>query len=115
MDPDNLTIDDLITLLKTLDNESIQIVDRDKNFEFRTKYNFELDVLIDTVRQLKKNELIKGPVKDDNPDRKHLLWIFRKKVRRIDCYIKLKIINKCKVAIVVSFHEWGLGGYNDGK
>ena len=115
MDPDKLTLDELLVLLKNLDDDAIQIIWRDKNLLFRFDNNMGVEEMKDAVRNLQKENYIDGPLEDENPSRKHLLWVFRKEVRKIDCYIKLKIINKCKVAIVVSFHEWGLGGENDGK
>ena len=105
MDPDNLTIDELIQVLKKIDYEHIQVIDRDKNKEFRNKYGLSITDTKDMIKQLKIEDLYKGPVEDDNPNRKHPVWIFIKNINLIRCYIKMKVINKCKVIIVISFHE----------
>ena len=105
MDPDNLTIDELIQVIKDLDYEHIQVIDRDKNKEFRDKYGISMTDAKDIIKCLKKEDLHEGPVDDDNPERKHPIWIFIKIINSIRCYIKIKAINKCKVIIVISLHE----------
>lgn len=105
MDIDNLTRDQLIEILHSLKDENIQVVDRDKNFAFRTLNNITITELKAEIRALEVRDIHRGPVADDNPDRDHPVWIFIKNLFNKRCYIKIKIINKGRVAIVISFHE----------
>lgn len=105
MNPDELSLEQLIKLLKNMTDEQIELIDRDKNVDFRLKHNISLTEEKEIIRHLDKKDYRQGPIDDDNPNRKHPLWIFIKEIKKINCYIKLKIINKCKVAIIISFHE----------
>ena len=105
MDPDKLTIADLIALLKTMGDDQFQMVPRFKNDEFRDLFNISIEEEIEAIKKLEEKDLHKGPLEDDNPNREHPVWIFIKKIWEIDCYIKIKIINHCRITIIISFHE----------
>lgn len=100
-----LTIDDVIDILKKCDDEHIQILPRDKNEDFMFANNITQTDAKQFIRGLTGRDLKNGPVPDRNPDRDYPLWIFKKSGFNNICYIKLKIINKGRVTIVVSFHE----------
>lgn len=105
LDIDHISLKQLLTILKDIDDKHIEILNRDKNFEFQYKYDLSKDQIVHEIKNLTINDYIDGPVQDDNPDRKHPLWIFKKYVQKVYCYIKLKLINKGRIVIVVSFHE----------
>ena len=112
MEPDKITIDELITLIGKLKQEQFDFVNRDKNIDFLEKHNLSIENEIEAIKQLNKHDLKEGPVEDDNPNRKHPVWIFIKKIWNIECYIKIKVINHCRVIIVISFHETESKGGN---
>ena len=105
MDLDALSIDEVINIIKSCDDEHIQILPRDKNESFMFANNITQTDAKDFIRKLTENDLTDGPVQDRDPNRKYPLWIFKKNGFNYLCYIKVKIINKGKVTIVVSFHE----------
>ena len=105
MNLDALSINDVIEIIKNCDDEHIQILPRDKNETFMFANNITQTDAKEFIRTLTGNDLKAGPVQDLNPERKHPLWIFKKNGLNRLCYIKVKIINKGKVTIVVSFHE----------
>ncbi len=105
LDIDHISLKQLLTILKDIDDKHIEILNRDKNFEFQYKYDLSKDQIVHEIKNLTISDYIDGPVQDDNPDRKHPLWIFKKYVQKVYCYIKLKLINKGRIVIVVSFHE----------
>ena len=105
MDPNNATIEEVIEVLKRLDDEHLQISDYYKTFDFLFYRNITQYDAKRAIRSLTNSDLFKGPVDDDNPKRNYPVWIFKKRIFNCRCYIKLKIINKGKVAIVISFHE----------
>ncbi|MBO4667580.1 MAG: type II toxin-antitoxin system MqsR family toxin [Bacilli bacterium] len=112
MEPDKITIDELITLIGELKQEQFDFVNRDKNIDFLEKHNLSIENEIEAIKQLNKHDLKEGSVEDDNPNRKHPVWIFIKKIWNIECYIKIKVINHCRVIIVISFHETESKGGN---
>ena len=100
-----LTIEDVLRIVKNADYKNIQIVRRFKNELFMAKRKIcELDI-IQAVKELEVTDLIAGPIEDDDANRKHPVWIFKKKAFKVMCYIKLKVINKNRTVIVISFHE----------
>lgn len=105
MDIDNISLFDLLVLLYKVPDERFEIIDREKNFEFRTRYNILVSDLYQVIRELTIDDYVKGPVPDDNPNRKHPVWIFKKKVFGYKCYIKIKLINEGRKVIVISFHK----------
>lgn len=106
MDVDSLTIDEVIDIVSHSSDEQIQILlNREKNEQFLSYNNITTADAKDFIRSLNKSDLDKGPVPDDNPERKHPVWIFKKNGFGHRCYIKIKIINKGKVTIVISLHE----------
>ena len=105
MKEESLTIDAVTRIVSGSDDESIQIVRRDKNEEFMYENNITESDAKNFVRSLTRQDLVDGPVEDYDPNRKHPLWIFKKFGFMHQCYIKLKIINKNRIVIVVSLHE----------
>lgn len=105
MDPNNATIEEVIEVLKRLDDEHLQISDYYKTIDFLFYHNITQYDAKRAIRSLTTSDLFKGPVDDDNPKRNYPVWIFKKHIFNCMCYIKLKIINKGKVAVVISFHE----------
>ena len=105
MNLDALTINDVIDIIKSCDDEHIQILPRDKNEDFMFANNITQTDAKEFIRTLTDEDLTDGPVEDKTPDRKYPLWIFKKNGFNKLCYIKVKIINKGRVTIVVSFHE----------
>lgn len=105
MNLDALSINDVIDIIKNCDDEHIQILPREKNEEFMFGNNITQTEAKEFIRTLTEDDLDDGPVEDKNPERKYPLWIFKKNGFTKMCYIKIKIINRGRVAIVVSFHE----------
>lgn len=105
MNIDALSINDVIEIIKSCDDEHIQILPRDKNEDFMFANNITQTDAKEFIRNLTDKDLTDGPVIDKNPNREHPLWIFKKNGFNKLCYIKVKIINKGRVTIVVSFHE----------
>ncbi len=105
MNPDNLTIYDVINLVRRLSNDQIVIIQREKNSEFMYRLGISEPDAKDYLRKLTVDDFFEGPLIDENPERKHFLWVFKKNVRGVLAYIKLKIINYGRIAIVISFHE----------
>ena len=105
MDIDILTRDELIDLLSKAKDDNIQLIDRDKNYDFRTTHNITIDDIKGVIKGLRVEDIVKGPVPDYNANRNHPLWIFKKLYIGMVVYIKIKVINKGKVIIVISFHE----------
>ena len=100
-----LTIEDVIRIIQDADDSHIEIIQRFKNLAFIIDYKLELDVIKEFIRKLETTDLVVGPIDDDNPNRKHPVWIFKKYGFGVMCYIKLKIINKNRTVIVISLHE----------
>lgn len=100
-----LTIDDVISIIKKAEDNSIQIVRRDKNDLFIYAKHIDETAIKLFLKLLTASDLVAGPLEDDDPNRKHPIWIFKKKGFGCICYIKLKIINKNRTIIVISFHE----------
>ena len=105
MNFDTLTISKVILIIRFCDNNHITIIRREKNLDFLYKNDIAIDQAKDFVRSLAIEDFVKGPLKDSNPTRKHPLWVFKKRGFDHICYIKLKIVNKRKETVVVSFHE----------
>ena len=105
MDIDSLTIDEVIETIRKCDDYNIEISMREKNAAFMYANNITDGDAKVFIRSLDKSDLVKGPVNDYNKERNHPLWIFKKYGFSTMCYIKIKIINKGKKTIVISFHE----------
>lgn len=105
LDIDHLSLKQLLTLLKSTDENNIQIVQRLKNLDFIEKYQFTEAFLKKQIKSLNQNDYYDGPLPDLNHNRQHPVWIFKKYVQSIYCYIKIKVINHGRFVIVISFHE----------
>lgn len=105
MDPNNMTISDVINVISHLDDEHLQISDYYKTQDFLMFNNITHEEAKEEVRNLKECDLTEGPLPDVNKNRNYPVWIFEKEMFGTRCYIKIKIINKGKVAIIISLHE----------
>lgn len=105
VDIDHLSLKQLLQLIKQISPEKIEVVSRGKNLEFQNRYNLSDLDLIREIKSLQPNDYYDGPIIDDNKERIHPVWIFKKYVRSIYCYIKLKVINHGRIIIIISFHE----------
>ena len=113
MDDSNLTIDDVIQICSTVrvDNLTLSFDAYGKNDVRESTLNFlyrhGLDVLDGEkiINNLKKEELVKGPVDNYIDSSKPKLWIFDKKYLGLKLYIKLMIYNKRRRVAVVSLHD----------
>lgn len=101
-----LYLDDVLKCCKEVSDDKIQKADRYEGLnDFYYEHNLTNDDLIHIIRDLKREDYFQGPLEDDNEDRKHVLWVFKKIVIGIYCYIKIKIINKRRTIIYISLHE----------
>ena len=105
MDPNNMTIEEVIEVISHLDNEHLQISDYYKTQDFMYYNNITSKEAKEEVRNLKESDLTEGPLPDVNKNRNYPVWIFEKEMFGTRCYIKIKIINKGRVAIIISLHE----------
>lgn len=105
LDIDHLSLKELLFILQNTKEDNIQIVQRGKNLLFQSKYCITESILKNEIRSLNQSDYYDGPLVDDHPNRKHPLWVFKKYVQNIYCYIKVKIINHGRIVIVISFHE----------
>ncbi len=99
-----LTIGDVIKIIKKADDSEIVIVRRHKNILFITDKKITWPDARSFIRSLSANDLIAGPIPDDDPSLKYPVWIFKKEGFGCTCYIKLKVIHK-KVVLVISLHK----------
>lgn len=105
LDIDHWSLKQLLLLLRNTNEENIQFVQRDKNVEFQTKFEISETQLKREIKSLNSSDYCDGPLDDYDTNRKHPVWVFKKYVQNIYCYIKIKIINHGKIVIVISFHE----------
>lgn len=113
MDDINLTIDEVIHIYSI-----VHIEDHTLSFDAYGKNNIRestlgflyrhgMDVLDGEriINNLKKEELVKGPVDNYLDPSKPKIWIFNKKYLGLKLYIKLMIYNKRRRVAVVSLHD----------
>ena len=105
LDIDHLSLKQFLYLIKNIDENNIEIAPRIKNLEFSDKFQLSDSLLKQEIKSLTEADYFDGPLPDDNPKRKHPIWIFKKYVQKVYCYIKIKIINHGRFAIIISFHE----------
>jgi hypothetical protein len=86
---------------------------RDKNLECMAKLELKHDDIKDILMSLTPLDYCEGPITDSKIE--GLLWIFGKKLKGNEIYIKLKLYgdNKVQMLRVLSFHlaEWKLKYY----
>lgn len=80
-------------------------IPRESTQDFMYKKGLILEDLEKTINGLNKDDYYLGPIDDVNTVRSHKLWIFKKIEYGVRLYIKIKIINKWRCVVVVSFHE----------
>lgn len=97
---------EFVARLKTV--EEFVFVEREKNKKTARKLGLTVFDQEDIIRNLRKEEYIKGPVSDQDSSFYGFVWIFKHSYRRVKIYIKLKdieIINNKKTCKCISFHE----------
>lgn len=99
-----LTIDDVLNIIEKAEDSDIVIVRRHKNILFITDKKIAWSDARSFIRSLCRDDLIAGPIPDDDPSLKYPVWIFKKEGFGCVCYVKLKVIHK-KVILVISLHE----------
>ena len=114
IDKENLSLDEVINVCKTILAKNIEIrkdnLINHKTSNFMEKYDFFEEDVKREIKNLTKYDYHQGPLKDRNVNNKHPLWVFIKHIGTIKVvvYIKIKIINHRRKIIVYSFHEEGL-------
>ena len=96
----------LIELLKTV---KLELIPRQVNLEFKSESGATLDEIYDCVRHLEERHLIKGPVDDDDENRKGKIYIFHTMfLEKYWVYVKVKVkLDEVsnKFIAVISFHD----------
>ena len=114
MSEDDLTINEVIIVCSKvkLSNGTLSFDSYGSN-EFRrstTEFLQKHQLLhIDAERMinaLNEKDLYKGPIEHYNKERKHRLWIFKKKYKSLKVYIKLMVYKKGRCVAVISLHDW---------
>lgn len=105
MDLENITIDEVIKILHKTSDENIIIVEREKNSNIMYEFNITTTQAKDVIRHLEKTDLHSGPLTDNDKTKNYPLWVFKKRINLVNCYIKLKIVNYGKNVLVISFHK----------
>ncbi|MDD2493493.1 MAG: hypothetical protein WC108_08470 [Bacteroidales bacterium] len=107
---DNITKEVVVTVCHHIREENVEIIRRDKNEEFLNKYEYTRWDVQKVLNNLKIADYRAGPEKDRKENLKHPVWIFSKHLDgiKVDIYIKIKVINRKRKIIVLSFHEEGL-------
>lgn len=90
---------------KLTEEGKTEIMETRKNMNTKRKYNLTTEDQENMILELKPNDLIEGPVMDEDVPSEDV-WIFKKKYHSIEFlfYIKLKLREKEK-CICLSFHE----------
>lgn len=99
-----------IITLKELSNKENGIVFVDtrgnKCIDYIKNIGLTLNEAKQEIAELKETELVKGPEKDR--DREGVIWVFKKKIKEKDTYIKLKLETNENQRFIkcISFHEY---------
>lgn len=113
MDDDLLTIDDVIMVCSCakLEDETLSFDSygsdqpRYSTSMFLEKHGLLWKDAEEIINNLKKEELVSGPIDNYIKDRNRKLWIFIKSYKELKLYIKLLIYNKRRCVAVVSLHD----------
>ena len=113
MEDDTLTIDDVVQICSnvhledhTLSFDAYGTNDvRESTLDFMYRHGMDVLDCERIINNLKKEELVKGPVDNYLDASKPKLWIFLKKYLGLKLYVKLMIYNKRRRVAVVSLHD----------
>jgi hypothetical protein len=108
VDSENLQkeIDDFLISFKELIQIDFYFAStRMKNIRTIAKLNYNKSDVKRELLNLKQKNYSKGPSEDHDKTKPGLIWIFGKTIKEIEIYIKIKVSQKYKQSICISFHE----------